>query len=277
MSNEFDKELSDLWNSRGEGDPEKLEQLYRLIEKLLRNYTRPFARLEGLDGLDDTQRKDQYISDFFMDKVFGGGENTRCDHVGALKLFYKRYLEDVARKYEKIHRREISDHFESAGEEEDEEINVTDKEAHKQWEDNARAGEDVSGHFSALNELGLSEAFVAASLRKIIKEYSHPDKYWVILFIGYHYCQDADDREPLGKLAKRKKIQSYAYKAEKLGFNWRDAGNYQGFAEKTLLGQWLRSLGIDLIPENRLAIAEALKILCAEALSWVERQDDAPG
>jgi hypothetical protein len=46
-------------------------------------------------------------------------------------------------------------------------------------------------------------------------------------------------------LAKRKGIKSQAYKAEKLGFNWR-GGDVAGFAE-TLLGRWITgSLGIEL-------------------------------
>lgn len=270
-----DKLLSDLWNSRGEGDPKKLEALYRVIEKNLRNYTKPFMRLDGLDGLSDAQRKKQYINDFFVDKVLSGGMDTRCDHVGALKAFYTRYIEDVARRYQKHKKREISD-FIKSGDEADEEINLIDTLIHQQWKDIAHEeNSENPGALSALNELGITEAAVVAEFQKIIEAHNNPDKYWVILFMGYHYCQDAEHREPLGKLAQREKISSYAYKAEKLGFNWGDAGNYRKFAEKTLLGQWLRAVGVEVLPENQAAIAEILKILCNETLKWVKQQDGA--
>jgi hypothetical protein len=97
---------------------------------------------------------------------------------------------------------------------------------------------------------------------------------WVRLFVALSNCPDATLSEPLVRLARRKGIKSQAYKAEKLGFNWR-GGDLDGFAG-TLLGRWIvDSLGIELVPENSPLILGVLKILCFEALSWAEQQEAA--
>lgn len=96
---------------------------------------------------------------------------------------------------------------------------------------------------------------------------------WVRIFIGFSNCPDADHSEPLVHLARRCNIKSQAYKAARLGFNWRGK-DFTGF-DDTLLGRWIVSLGIGISPENAHLIHGALKILCIEALTWAEQQEAA--
>jgi hypothetical protein len=121
----------------------------------------------------------------------------------------------------------------------------------------------------ALKEAGVSPEKVAESAARWL-EMSEES---VRLYLALSNCPDAEQSEPLVKLAKRKGIKSYAYKAEKLGFNWGKSCN-DGFGD-TLLGAWIRSLGIEIVPENSLLVLGALKILCFEALTWAEQQEAA--
>lgn len=89
------------------------------------------------------------------------------------------------------------------------------------------------------------------------------------VYLGLHFCPDAEFSEPLYRLARRLHIASHHYKAVRLGINWmpgRAGAQGQAFSE-TLLGSWIvEHLGIALNIDSRELMLTAFKILCYQAL-----------
>lgn len=247
----LDAELRDLWSRRRDLDQAGWTRLYEISATVLMNY-----KPRELAGLPED--REVYILEFFQDKVFRLDSLSRCDHVGALRLYYQRYLRDLIRSRQVRTSHEVPDEHDLERESPpslDEALDV------------AAGRLDI---FAELAEAGLAPAEVAVSASAWLAA----SEEWVRLFVALSNCPDAARSEPLVHLARRKSIRSQAYKAEKLGFNWR-GGDVDGFTG-TLLGRWIvDSLGIELIPENSPLILGVLKILCFEALSWAEQQEAA--
>lgn len=246
-----DAELRDLWTRRHDLDEAGWVQLYDIVTTVLMNY-----KPRELAGLHED--RDVYVLDFFQDKVLRLDLLSRCDHVGALRLYYLNYLRDLIRSKQSRSKWEVADKHD------------LESESPPSLDEAPETQTDDRDPFSELEEAGFSPTKIAASAAAWLAN----SEEWVRLFVALSNCPDADFSEPLVRLAKRKGIKSQAYKAEKLGFNWKNA-DLAGFAE-TLLGQWIaKSLGIELCPENSPLIHGALKILCFEALSWAELQEAA--
>ncbi len=247
----LDAELRDLWARRRNLDEAAWARLYEICASVLMNY-----KPRELAGL--LEERKVYVQEFFEDKVFRLDSLSRCDHVGALRLYYQRYLRDLIRSRQARASHEVPDEHD---------LELESPPSHG---DTLDAATDRVAPFAELAEAGLAPAEVAASAVAWLTA----SEEWVRLFVALSNCPDAARSEPLVHLAKRKGIKSHAYKAEKLGFNWR-GGDLDGFAG-TLLGGWIvDALGIEIIPENGPLILDVLKILCFEALSWAEQQEAA--
>lgn len=245
-ANKFDAELRDLWIHRRDLDDAGWTRLYEIVISVLRK-----CPTRGLP-----EDKMVYISEYFQDKVLRIDLLSRCDHAGALCVYYKRYLLDQIRSRNSRSEWEFSDKHDP---ENDSPPSLDDA------PDSNSVGNDP---LTELQEAGFSPIDVAASA----VEWLESNEEWVRLFVALSNCPDAELSEPLVHLAKRKGIKSQAYKAERLGFNWKGA-DLAGFGE-TLIGNWIsKSVGIELRPENATLILGVLKILCFEALSWVDQQE----
>jgi len=104
---------------------------------------------------------------------------------------------------------------------------------------------------------------------KSAKDFLQNSEHWVRLYLALHTC--AEPRLALSKLAARYQIPSYHYKARKLGITRHKNDSLQAH-EKTLLGAWLKSLGLSLQQDKAATIENAFKILCDEALSIIETE-----
>lgn len=245
-TNKFDAELRDLWIRRRDLDDAGWTRLYEIVVSVLRKCS----------TLGLPEDKMVYISEYFQDKVLRIDLLTRCDHVGALCFFYKRYLLDQIRSRKSQSAWEIFDKHDS------------DNDSPPSLDEAPEAEPDGNDSLTKLQEAGFSPIDVAASAA----EWLESNEEWVRLFVALSNCPDAELSEPLVHLAKRKGIKSYHNRAEKLGFNWR-GGDITDFG-KTLIGSWIsKSLRIELRPENSTLILGVLKILCFEALSWVDQQE----
>jgi hypothetical protein len=253
-SHNLDTELCDLWARRRDLDESGWSRLYSVVMFVLMSY-----KPRELAGLRED--RDVYIQEFFEDKVFRLDSLSRCDHVGALRLYYQNYLRDLIRSKQSRSKWEVADAHNPDDPDSDSAPSLNEA-------PDLETGRDRL--FTELEEAGFSPTQVAASAVAWLAT----NDEWVRIFVAFSNCPDTELSEPLVHLAKRKGIKSQAYKAEQLGFNWKKA-DLAGFAD-TLLGRWIsESIGIELRPENSSLILGVLKILCFEALVWAEQQEAA--
>ena len=248
---ERDSELRNLWSCRPDLDENGWSRLYQITISVLKNY-----KPRELAGLPE--EREVYIQDFFEDKVFRLDSLSRCDHAGALRIYYLNYLRDLIRGRQSRAKWEISDKHDP------------DDDSPPSLDEAPDIEADHRDLFAELEDAGFIPAQVAASAATWLAT----NEEWVRIFVAFSNCPDAALSEPLVRLAKRKGIKSQAYKAEQLGFNWKKA-DLAGFAN-TLLGRWItESVGIELRPENSPLVLGVLNILCLEALLWAEQQEAA--
>lgn len=246
----YDVELRDLWSRRRDLDESGWARLYEIVTSVLSAY-----RPSELAGLPEDH--DDYLAEFFEKKVYRLDLKSGCDHAGVLRVAFQRFLRDQLRS-QKVRK----------------DIEVADMQ-HENDEKSSFVGEaaepvpDEPDAIDSLKEAGLSPEEIAESAARWLEA----SEEWVRLYLALSNCPDAERSEPLVKLAKRKGIKSYAYKAEKLGFNWGNTTDAE-FGD-TLVGAWIESLGIEIVRENSLLVFGALKILCFEALTWAEQQEAA--
>jgi hypothetical protein len=244
-----DAELRELWRNRRDLDERGWARLYEIIASVLIKYAP--RELAGL-----REDRDVYVLDFFQDKVLRLDLLSQCNHVGALRLYYQRYLRDLIRSNQTRSTWEIADAYDP------------ECDSPPSLDQAPELETQSAGSFAELEEAGFSTIEVAASAASWLAS----SEEWVRLFVALSNCPDAELSEPLIHLAKRKGIKSQHYKAEKLGFNWR-GGTHSDFSE-TLLGRWIvGTLGIEICQENSSLILGVLRILCFEALSWVDNQE----
>lgn len=245
----LDVELRDLWSRRQELDAAGWVRLYEIVCAVLLAY-RPME----LSGLSED--KAVYVQDFFHDKVFRPDLLSRLDHAGALRFAYRNYLRDQIKRDQ---RRAIDAH--EPGEAGDEDMPAAvDMGA-------ASSFSEHDDEFRLLTEAGIDPRHVG----EVADRWLQASEPWVRIYLGLHFCPDTESSEALYRLAKRLRISSHHYKAEKLGIS----GNYDGdYGERTMIGRWLtHDLGMPTTPDNRAIILAALKILCLQALLWVEQQE----
>lgn len=256
MSNEhkYDHELRDLWSRRRKLDQAEWTRLCLIVLEVLRGYRPQILRSLPEDA-------DEYINDFLVQKVLRRDLASQCDHVGALRVFYLRFLNSEIRR--PINRSKLSLDSPDAPEGDvpysTQAADLTTDAASDSIEDLRQAG------------------FQPQQVRESAAAWLAGSEEWVRIFVGLHNCPDADASERLVHLARRKGIPSYAYRAKQLGFNWkgRKGKSPKGFTN-TLIGQWIVSLGIEFVPDNESLVHGALEILCLEALLWAEQQETAP-
>ncbi len=250
-THKLDAELRDLWARRRTLDECGWSRLYAITISVLLNF-----KPRELAGLHED--RDVYVQEFFEDKVFRIDSLSRCDHVGALRIYYLNYLRDLIRSKHARSKWEVADKSDPDGNSPPSLNEAPDPEA------------GLGDLFTELEEAGFPPAEVAASAATWLAT----NDEWVRIFIAFSNCPDAALSEPLVHLAKRKGIKSQHSRAEKLGFNWKKT-DIAGFAN-TLVGRWItESVGIELRPDNSPLILGVLKILCFEALSWAEQQEAA--
>ena len=245
----LDQELGDLWYRRDSLDHAGWERLYTIVRQALRRQ----RELSGLPG-----EHEDYVNDFFADVVMRLSAAPARFHVGGLNWIYRNYLRDCLRKENR--RAEI---FVSENSGQDDTA-----------PEHPAAPDAESTSAQDQGSVDLIEAgWPREKLEQSARVWLSRAEDWVPVFLGLHFCADAEISETLQKLAKRLGVKSYAYKAKALGFNW-DMKKATSSGEKfsaTLLGRWLtRDLGLDVSPENKDAIHAAFKILCLEALNRVE-------
>lgn len=247
---QYDAELRDLWSRRLELGESGWARLYEIVTSILSAY-----RPSELTGLPEDH--DFYPVEFFMKKVYRLDLKSGCDHAGMLRVMFKNFLRD------ELDKRKVRKGIEVA------DMQHGDDENSSFVGEAAEPALNEPDAIDALKGAGLSPDEVAESAARWLET----SEDWVRPFIALSNCPDAEQSEPLARLAKRKGVKSQAYKAEKLGFNWRKS-THEGFGD-TLLGAWIRSLGIEILPENSLLVLGALKILCFVALSWEDPQEPA--
>jgi len=270
--------LLDLWRRRATLSESEWHALYSLVCATLANkHTSLITRLGGTH--------EEYIQDFFEDKVLTLNQNNQeLHHRGALIFYFERYL--LSRLRDPYLKHGI------APTEDDEEDLAVDVEGATL--DEILIGQQL-GDWLAL-ELE-STAATSADLRRLVAEmlgldlerllgaahdflhargdWTHlaADSGWIRLYLGCHFCPD-DETSPslsLNTLARRHGIPSYHARAVKLGISvpkQQDAA-LTAF-RKSFRGQWLLSLGIQVDPEHQMEMTLALKILCLVALKQQE-------
>jgi hypothetical protein len=247
---ESDANLQDLWSRRNSLNESEWTRLYGIVLAALKSY-----RPDILSSLVDDH--DVYVQEFFQDKVFRPDLLSRLDHVGAIRVAYKRYLHD---RYdsEKVRRtEEITEEYSNG-------------EAPAETNENANCNSDDGNEFKALSYAGFTPQAVSESATRWLREAAA----WVPAMLGFHFCPDREHSEPLVRLSNRLGTRSYHYKAEKLGITGiRD----RTWGRETLIGRWLtKDVGIEIADENLSLVHAALKILCYAALTWAAEQEAAP-
>jgi len=250
-----DAELGDLWSRRKDLSEAEWGRLYALVWDVLLPY-----RPSELASLSDESQ--DYVQSFFEKKVLTA--NAAADgqrvHVGGLRYFYKMFLRD---RLDQEKRRLEAYSLDSTLDDECESLVERLPAAEPEPFSDPAA-------FKLLAEAGVTvERIVAAA-----DTWLSGQEQWVPVYLGMHFCPDADVAEPLYKLAKRLGIASHHYKAERLGINWsleKAGGKGKPFAE-TLLGRWIvEDLGFPIDDDNRPSMLAAFKILCHQALIRAEQ------
>ena len=186
--------------------------------------------------------KSHYINDFFYKKVFlpstklSFNENQLFSN-RALILFFCRYL-----------RRILNDPYV--------------KRALPILDDKDFVAPANLDDACILRDVGKSEEQVKSSARDFLLNCEQ----WVRLYLEFHTCAEKAEFLPLKQLSEVYKIPAYHYRARRLGIS-RKKGEFEKNYDKTILGQWLVSLSINIDSENQKVILIAFKILCREVLS----------
>jgi len=225
------KTLIQLWRLRARLSPAEWEQLYQLVYRVI-------ERSHCLHQLSPLEKR-HHIDSFFHDKVFlpttkKNFKENELFHDHALIVFFCRYLGRIL----------------------DEPYL---KRAVPLFDDNDFAAPPNQDEAILLRESGLSSEQVKLSARQFLQN----SEEWVRLYLALHTCPD--DSLPLKRLAAHYQIPAYHHRAKRLGIT-RKKGEFEKYYDKTFLGQWLISLGIQAKLENQALIELAFKILCEEAL-----------
>lgn len=249
----LDAELRDLWDRRQDLDQAGWTRLIKIVMGVLSEKRYAPSELSSLP-----EELSVYVQEYVVEKVYRRDLQSKCYHVGALRGFFRNFLRDQLDKIRTRSKWEVADKHDP------------ESETPSPLDTAAQPDVDSWDPVADLEGAGLSPAEVARSAAAWLAS----NEEWVRFFIALSNCPDAELSEPLIRLAKRKGIKSQAYRAAQLGFNWK-GDDREGFS-KTMIGQWVLSLGIQIQSEDRPLIKAALNILCFQALSWVDQQEVAP-
>jgi hypothetical protein len=246
-----DNELRDLWKRRAELDEAGWNRLVVIVHEILKPY-----RPQILSSLPESH--DIYVQEFIEDKVYRLDLRSQMYHAGTLCKAYRNYLGDKRKRLERRPKEVVI----ASGE------GGPDSASPKKAPEPSSDVPDFSDK-AVLAEIGLSEEQVARSAQAWLDR-AEP---WIPVYLSLNFCPDAKMSEPLYKLARRLGISNYHVKAQHLGIT----GNLSVSFEKTLIGRWLsEDLRIGIQSENVSLVRAALKILCFQALEWVEHQETPP-
>jgi len=227
--------LTQLWQQRKGLNQAEWGLLFQFVSDVLKLCNCSELKSLPLD-------RSHYINDFFYKKVFlpstklSFNENQLFSN-RALVVFFCRYL-----------RRVLNEPYA--------------KRALPILDDNDFVAPDNLDDACILRDVGKSEEYVKSSAREFLLSCEE----WVRLYLEFHTCAEQAEFLPLKKLADVYKIPAYHYRARRLGIS-RKKGEFEKDYDKTILGQWLVSLSINIDVENQDVILIAFKILCREVLS----------
>jgi hypothetical protein len=226
-------ELTDYWNRRPNLSEKEWTRFYLLVRGTLMHASAP--QLKSLP-----ENREAYVVEFFQDKFLF--TTPRAEHdltEGSVRNFFRNYLIDKIRSLPGTTQA-------SAFDDEDGESFV------------ARIPEPESEEHELrefLNEVP-PEALASSAIEFVA---TLDDRHRLML--AGHYC--ADDPIPMSTLFKG--VNGYHYQAQKLGVT-ADKGsrNFAGY-EHTLIGKWMRSLGVTPQPDNLVIVHFLFKTLCYHA------------
>lgn len=241
--NEQDSQtLIALWIRRKDGLGEvEWQRLFILVRYVLQRCSAPI-----LASLPES--REHYIHDFFLRKVMEtAAQATPLDHVGVLVGYFQNFLKDQTRaawlqrssSFDAMEEHE-RDHLEA------ESSSCPDCES-----------QDID---SLLGEAGLTRGAVDASAAEFIATLTPIEQ----TYLRYNTC--ADEPESMSSIAKRMEIANYHEKARKLGITGLKSGFVTGY-EKTRIGGWLQSLGIEVSLDWWPQLKSAMALLCLVVLS----------
>lgn len=237
--------LPELWQHRTCLSHDEMRSMYTIVRRALTTY-HPFE-LQAL-GED----KEELISQFIYLKVFRleAAQNDTTifplhsapSSRHAVCAYFRRYLIDCLRSAS--HQR-----------------NVSIDESHVAYEIDRQAATHPDPITSVFMQYGLTEALVRESARAFIAALDDPDRLVLAGTLGWL----SNEKGGLSQVAARYRIASYHYRACKLGVTLKKGAMPADFAS-TAIGQWIEhTLGIDVAPENRIAILAALGILSEQS------------
>ena len=227
--------LTDFWVRMDRLTQEEWAEFYRCVRAALLRCPAP-----ELSGLPD--HRESYIDEFFTEKLFFRAQRTTDSGIqaisgGALCTFFRRYLIDLLRGYQRT--------------------SLTEKEDLERLPDVETGSDDEAAVSEFLATSGGHEV-----LRQRVADFLATLEEWGLLMLRGHFCAD-DETIPMSTLCKG--IPSYHYKAQKLGITVnRSASEMLGY-EHTLIGGWIVSMGVEINPQNAPVIEFLLGALCLEA------------
>ncbi|GAB1392370.1 hypothetical protein MASR1M60_05330 [Rhodocyclaceae bacterium] len=236
-----------LWIQRKRGlDETQWHRLFVLVRFVLQRCRAPM--LEQLP-----ENREYYIHDFFVRKVMEtAAVATPLEHVGVLAGYFRNFLTDQTR----------SAWLKRAGSLEGMAVHERDHlEATASFCDAC----DCADIDRLLSEAGFTHQEITDSAAAFLSGLSPGE----IAYLRYNTC--ADDPETMSSIAKRMEIANYHEKARKLGITGLKSGFVTGY-EKTRIGNWLRSLGIEISLDWWPQLKSVMALLCLAVLSRLEER-----
>jgi hypothetical protein len=232
--------LTNFWVRMESLTQEEWTDFYRCVRAALLRCPAP-----ELSSLPD--RRENYIDEFFTEKLFFRANRVAESGIqtisgGALCTFFRRYLIDLLRGYQ---RNSNSSQQDIEG--------VQDVDSYS--EDDA-----------AVSEF-LARAGGHEVLQRCITDFLATLEDWGLMMLRSSFCAD-DDSIPMSSLCKG--ISSYHYKAQKLGITIKRNSTEMIGYEHTLIGQWIVNLGVKIVPQNMPIIHFLLGVICLEATVIIE-------
>ena len=250
--------LQELWLQRGELSQQEIGELWELMVAVLKRSTYPIV-----ESMHDSV--EHYIQEYFMLKVVDKAKTgERLYYDSALKTFFRRYLINEKKSENKIKEVLLGDK-EITSKKED--VTLLQEERPSKNKNIFITNEsDKTKQKDELLDAGLMPDKVRSSARKFLQ--TNAD--WVRLYLGYYMCPDTEKQPALSTFAKVRHISNYHNRAKKLGIPGKNKKDtfWTGY-EKTIIGQWIRSLNIDIQIENYPIMKCVLELLCEEALDIV--------
>lgn len=237
--------LPELWQKRARLSHDEMVSIYTIVRHALTGY-HPLE-LQAL-----AEDKEELISQFIYLKVF----RLEATHTSpasfplhsapssshAVCAYFRRYLIDCLRSAR--HQRNVP---------------LDDDDVVREIDRQCAAHADPIG--SVLLQYGLNEAGVRDSASEFIAGLDQPDRMVLAGSLGWL----SNESGGLSQVAAHYRIASWHYRASKLGVTLKKRATPEDFAH-TLIGHWIETtLGIDIAPENRVAILTVLGILSAQS------------